>query len=95
MRHIHSHSEADKAQVFGIAALAAGVGAIVALLFSAKSGPETRSAIRDRLSKVKNSAKDYRADVNDTIEDISQAAEQKKDEIIEKVEKNLNKSDDK
>lgn len=52
----HRHSDSDKIkQITGIAALAAGVGAAVALLLAPKSGADTRSKIRTAAKNQRDS----------------------------------------
>lgn len=79
----HSHSDSDKTQIFGIAALAAGVGAMTALLLAKKDGRETREAIRLKASR-------YKSKLKDPITDISEAAENAKD-VVNQAKDNVKK----
>lgn len=80
----------DKGMVIGIAALAAGVGAMVAMLFAPRSGKQTREDIRQRAMKMKESMKSRVPEVNDAHEDGSSLSEHV-DRILSKSSDSLDK----
>lgn len=55
MKHRHTHNN-NPGQLFGVVAVAAGVGAVVALLFTPRTGQQLRRALRRRAGKVANEA---------------------------------------
>ena len=63
----HSHSNVDKSQLIGISALAAGVGALSALMFAKRNGAETRQAIRNKVEQLKTNVKTSGVDIDEAV----------------------------
>ena len=70
----HSHSDNDKPQLAGIAIIAAGVGALTALLLAPRAGKETRREIRDRLAATKADIKARLSEAGTAIGDEAKNA---------------------
>lgn len=83
MGHSHSHKDSDTTQLFGIAALAAGVGALTALLFSKKNGAETRDALRTKIQELKTKPQSIKKDIDEAADNASDMASRAKDQAID------------
>ena len=83
----HSHNHNDTSQLFGIAALAAGVGALTALLFSKQSGAETREALRAKIRDIKAKPSSLKQDINEAADNAAETAEKIKDQFKDKADK--------
>ena len=75
----HSHSLTDyPGQIVGIAAIAAGIGAVTAMLITPRSGPQIRSNLKQRTRNMReafnNSADELSATGLDTLKDVSAKA---------------------
>jgi gas vesicle protein len=69
MGHRHSHSVIDHpTELFGVAAIAAIIGATTAILFAPKSGSQTRQGIRSRTVDLAKRMKNPKEVKDDTIE---------------------------
>ena len=85
MNHSHHHSDKDTNQLFGIAALAAGVGAITAMLFAKQNGAETREALRTKFQEIKAKPQYIKKDIDDAANNAKDVALKAKDQIAEKA----------
>jgi gas vesicle protein len=94
MGHRHSHSVIDHpTELFGVAAIAAIIGATTAILFAPKSGSQTRQGIRSRTvdlaKRMKNPTVDrltetihaVRGRAKETIQKIHDDAQLTKEEL--------------
>lgn len=84
----HRHSDSDKIkQITGIAALSAGIGALVALLFAPKSGSDIRnqigSAAKNKKASLKNRAKTV--EVSDDVQAMTATIEDSTAEVAVKA----------
>ncbi len=91
----HSHSDNDKAQIFGVAALAAGIGAVMAVLFTRQSGSETRQALRDKFQEAKAKPQTIKKDINDAADNAKDIALKAKDQAAATVKEVADKTADK
>ena len=77
MRHKHPVTE-DPVKLVGIAAIAASIGAVVAMLFTPKSGNQVRSGLKRRAEHIKDDAQER---LNHTIEEVGDTTEDVKDSL--------------
>lgn len=71
----HKHSITDNPQeLAGVAALAAAVGAFMALLFAPRNGWQTRQAIRRRAKLMKNDVQDHLHKAEDAVSEVAEDA---------------------
>ena len=90
MRRSHSHNDTNTTQIAGVAALAAGVGALTALLFTSRNGNQTRQALRDKVKQFKTKAKDTKDDIADAGNDAHDVVEKAKRTASTKIDDTLN-----
>lgn len=91
MRHSHSHSNVDKSQLIGVSALAAGVGALSALLFAKRNGAETRQAIRDKAKQFKTNVKTSGVDIDEAVVNAQDMAAKAKADAMKSIDTELPK----
>ena len=75
----HSHSDNDKTQLFGIAALAACIGAATAVLFARQSGSETRQTLRGKFRDAKSKPQAIKKEINEAADNAKDIALRAKD----------------
>lgn len=93
MRHRHSVTE-DPVKVVGIAALAAAIGATVAMLFTPRNGERVRSGLKRRAASMKEKAVktvDDMDDVNDNVKERLQTTATKVAEDVKSTTKKVTK----
>lgn len=71
MRHRHSVTE-NPGQLVGVAALAATIGAAVAMLFTPRTGTQARRGIKRRAEHLKEATHDKFDITDDTADDVSE-----------------------
>lgn len=86
MSHRHSVTE-DPVKLAGVAAIAAAVGAMVALLFTPRSGNQVRSGLKRRAAHLKDEVQDKITLVVDDSEDVVDEAKQRLQTTASKVAK--------
>ncbi len=80
----HFHSDDNNKNLFGVTALAAGIGAVTALLLSNRSGTQTRQIIRSKVQDLKDKMYSTKDDIADVTEDAKTVAKQAKAEVMDK-----------
>lgn len=86
----HSHTKSDNTGLFvGVAALAAGIGAVSAILFTSQRGADVKKAIQGKLRSLNTKAKQTSEDVNGAIADIEDIALKNKSTIKDKIDKDF------
>ena len=85
MGHAHNHKDNDTTQMFGIAALAAGVGALTAILFTKQNGAETREALRTKMQEFKAKPKSIKQEIDEAADNAAKNAAAVTDQVIEKA----------
>ena len=84
----HSHTKSDNAGLFmGVAALAAGVGAVTAILFTPQRGADVKNTLRHKLRSLNNKAKQTTEDVNEAIGNAEDIARKGKSDIKDDLSK--------
>jgi gas vesicle protein len=86
MAHAMTHKQAN---VMGIAAVAAAMGAMMALLFAPKSGEEMRGDIKDRMKRAKDMSTDKMMDAKDTVIEKKDMAKDKISSLKSKMDDEL------
>jgi len=88
MGHAHSIRE-NPGQIAGIAALSAAIGAVTAMLFTPRTGNETRAGIKRRAAHGKDIMMDKmhskKDEMSDSMEDMKDKAMDKEAEMAEKA----------
>ena len=77
MRHRHSITE-NPAQLAGVAALSAAIGAVTALLFTPRSGNQVRRGLKRRAVHIKDELADH---LTSTIEEAGDTADDTKERL--------------
>lgn len=85
MGHSHKHKSSDPTQLFGVAALAAGIGALAAVLFTKQSGAETREALRAKIQEAKSKPQSMKQDINEAADNAVNAASKLKEQSVDKA----------
>lgn len=83
----HRHSNEDPVKLFSIAALAAVIGAGVAMLFTPRNGSQVRSGLKRRAEHLKDEMHDK---FDRTTDEAQNVAEDAKDRMQETVDKAVN-----
>lgn len=88
MGHAHSIRE-NPGQIAGIAALAAAIGAVTAMLFTPRTGSQTRAGIKRRAAHGKDVMIDKmhtkKEEVSDNMEETKEDAKDKAADITAKA----------
>lgn len=89
MNRSHHHSDKDTKQLFGIAALAASIGAVTAILFTKQNGAETREALRHKFQEFKAKPQNIKKDIDDAVDSAKDVALKAKDQVTDKTKSQL------
>lgn len=88
MGHAHSIRE-NPAQIIGIAALGAAIGAMAAMLFTPRTGSQARNGIKRRVLHGKEVMADKmrskKEDMEDTMEGMKEKAKDKTTELSDEA----------
>lgn len=84
----HSHSKSDNAGLFmGVAALAAGVGAVTAILFTPQRGADIKNSLWQKMRSMKSKAKQTSDEVDEVIDNAEDVALKSKADINDDLSK--------
>lgn len=90
MRHRHSVTE-DPLKVMGIAALAAAVGATVAMLFTPRSGEQVRNGLKRRAANMKDKTIKTVDDMDEVNENVKERLQTTATKVAEDVKSTAKK----
>lgn len=84
----HSHTKSDNAGLLmGIAALAAGVGAVTAILFTPQRGADIKNSLRQKMRRMNSKAKQTSEEVHEAIDNAEDVALKRKADINDDLSK--------
>ena len=92
----HHYPPSDKSSnVFGVAVVAAAIGAVVGLLMAPKSGEETRAELRTKLDDMKQKSNEAATTARDKVTQKADAARDKVHQMTDKTREKVNDVADK
>lgn len=96
MSHAHTHSLRENTGIItGIAAVAAGIGAVTAMLVTPRTGQEVRGELKRRTSAVKEAVTHKSEHGKDVAQDLASDAKSEAEDKVAEAKAQAKKADPK